>query len=176
MAPGLHPHRLSGDTTVCSYCGCEAITVIGRLMAEHSEIVTATGALRRATTAHDAAGAARHAETLAALVRSHTAAEERGLFTELRRDPGFATHIDGLCHEHEEIGAGLDRIRAGDLSGVEALEHLLRRHIDREDNGIFPAAAVSLDGPAWERVVRDTGDADADTAGTASRGRIAGSG
>jgi hemerythrin-like domain-containing protein len=154
---------------MCSYCGCDAITVIGRLMADHSEIVTAVGALRRAVTADDAAAAGRRAEALASLVHTHTDAEERGLFTELRRDPGFATHIESLCHEHEEIGAGLDRIRAGDLAGIADLEHLLRRHIDREDNGIFPAAAVGLDGPAWERVVRDTADADADADAGAPR-------
>jgi len=147
---------------MCSYCGCDAITVIGRLMDEHTEIINLSGDLRRAATADNAPGITRYVNALDSLIRSHTTAEERGLFAELRREPGFATHVESLCHEHEEIDARLDRIRAGDLSGVDALEHLLRRHIDREDNGIFPAAAVSLDGPAWERVVRDTGDADAE--------------
>ena len=41
----------------------------------------------------------------------------------------------------------------GDLTRMVALETLLRRHIDKEENGLFPAAAIALDGPAWERVV-----------------------
>ena len=35
------------------------------------------------------------------------------------------------------------------------LEDILRRHIDKEENGLFPAAVIALDGPAWERVVSD---------------------
>ena len=33
---------------MCSYCGCDSITVIGRFMNEHVEIVNACGQLRRA--------------------------------------------------------------------------------------------------------------------------------
>ncbi len=29
---------------------------------------------------------------------------------------------------------------------------LLDAHIAREENGVFPAAATALDGPAWDRV------------------------
>jgi hemerythrin-like domain-containing protein len=28
----------------------------------------------------------------------------------------------------------------------------LRRHIDREENGLFPAAVIALDGAAWDRL------------------------
>ena len=33
---------------MCSYCGCQDLTVIGRLTAEHVGIIEATGDLRRA--------------------------------------------------------------------------------------------------------------------------------
>ncbi|MDQ1289210.1 MAG: hypothetical protein QG622_2776 [Actinomycetota bacterium] len=33
---------------MCSYCGCQAITVAGRFTAEHEEIINATGRLREA--------------------------------------------------------------------------------------------------------------------------------
>ena len=33
---------------MCSYCGCDSIEVIGRFMAEHVEIINATGELRAA--------------------------------------------------------------------------------------------------------------------------------
>jgi hemerythrin-like domain-containing protein len=141
---------------VCSYCGCESITVIGRFMSEHEQIVNACGALRRAAVTGDGAAAAGHATELATLLDGHTAAEEQGLFSELRLEPEFTEHVDRLCAEHGEIGARLGRILGGDLTGIDALHDLLRRHIDREDNALFPAAAIALDGPAWERVTERT--------------------
>lgn len=141
---------------MCSYCGCESITVIGRFMAEHADIVTECGAVRRAVQAGDRALAAEHAGRLATMLHEHTTAEEVGLFAEMRLDPVFTDHVDALCSEHRDIGAGLRRVVEGDLSVLDAFEELLRRHIDREDNGLFPAAAVALDGPAWERVVDRT--------------------
>jgi hemerythrin-like domain-containing protein len=128
--------------------------MIGRLSTEHVAIINATGALRRA--AHDRDGDATTTSTavdeLAALLDPHTTGEERGLFTELRLDPEFAAHVDALCAEHREIDARLARVASGDHSDVDGLENLLRRHIDKEENGIFPAAAVALDGAAWDRI------------------------
>jgi hypothetical protein len=125
--------------------------MIGRLSTEHVEIINATGALRRA--AHDRDGDATTAvDELAALLDPHTTGEEKGLFTELRLDPEFAAHVDALCAEHREIDARLARVASGDHAEVDALENLLRRHIDKEENGIFPAAAVALDGAAWDRI------------------------
>ena len=46
-----------------------------------------------------------------------------------------------------------DAVKAGDFGGYKAFEDRLRVHMDREDNGLFPAAAVSLDGPSWDRIM-----------------------
>lgn len=138
---------------MCSYCGCRATTVIGRLSDQHDAIVDAVGAMRRTAASGDGAQTRVRVAVLAELLERHTADEERGLFAELRTDPEFATHVDALCREHEEIAALLAAVAGGDLDRVEPLERLLRRHIDREDNGLFPAAVIALDGPAWERVV-----------------------
>ena len=35
-------------------------------------------------------------------------------------------------------------------------ENELRDHIDKEDNGLFPAAAIALDGPQWIEVHEST--------------------
>lgn len=142
---------------MCSYCGCRSITVIGRFSAEHDEIVNLCGALRRTTTGTEPASAAAVAEAAAKLraaLDPHTGSEERGLFTELRADPEFTEHVDALCAEHHDLHELLDRIAAGDLEVLARFETMLRRHIDREENGLFPAAAIALDGPAWERVTR----------------------
>jgi hemerythrin-like domain-containing protein len=137
---------------MCSYCGCRDLTVIGRFSAEHDEIVNVAGELRRAAERQDIAAAREHAHALGHLLHPHTEAEERTLFAELREDPEFTEHIDRLHGEHAAIDAALALIEAGDLTGVPAFVHLLRRHIDHEENGLFPAAAIALDGPAWERV------------------------
>lgn len=138
---------------MCSYCGCRANTVIARYSAEHDDIVNAMGVLRRAASAGDPAGAGASARDLAGLLDPHTASEERSLFAELRLDAEFTEHVDGLCAEHREIDAALARVVDGDLAAVGTLEHILCRHIDKEENGLFPAAVIALDGAAWERVV-----------------------
>lgn len=137
---------------MCSYCGCRALPMIGRLSTEHVAIINATGALRRVALDGDGAAAAIAVEELAALLDPHTRGEEQGLFAELRLDEDFAGHVEALCAEHREIDARLAKVAAGDHAEVQELENLLRRHIDKEENGIFPAAAVALDGAAWDRI------------------------
>lgn len=138
---------------MCSYCGCRANTVIARYSAEHDEIVNAMGILRRTASAGDRDGARVAVGDLAGLLEPHTSSEERSLFAELRRDAEFTAHVDGLCAEHREIDSTLARVVEGDLAAAGMLEDILRRHIDKEENGLFPAAVIALDGPAWERVV-----------------------
>ena len=139
---------------MCSYCGCRANTVIARYSAEHDEIINAMGILRRAARAGDGEGTGIAARDLVALLDPHTAREERSLFAELRLAAEFTEHVDGLCAEHRENDVALARVTAGDRAAVAVLEDILRRHIDKEENGLFPAAVIALDGPAWERVVR----------------------
>ena len=127
--------------------------MIARYSAEHDEIVNAMGILRRTASAGDRDGARVAVGDLAGLLEPHTSSEERSLFAELRRDAEFTAHVDGLCAEHREIDAILARVVEGDLAAAGMLEDILRRHIDKEENGLFPAAVIALDGPAWERVV-----------------------
>lgn len=137
---------------MCSYCGCLAIAMIARLTDEHTAIVNSAGLLRRAAAEGDESAAATAAKALESLLHPHTATEERALFAELRRDSEFTAHVDALCAEHHTIDDLLTQVLRGDLGEVEALARLLRRHIDKEENGVFPAAAIALDGAAWDRV------------------------
>jgi hemerythrin-like domain-containing protein len=137
---------------VCSYCGCQAIEIIGRFTAEHEDIVNALGDLRRSLASGDEAAIGARATTLAGLLDPHTASEERSLFTELRLDDEFTDEVDQLCGEHHGLGEQLAAIAAGRHDVMADFEVALRRHIDREENGLFPAAAIALDGEAWERV------------------------
>ncbi len=136
---------------MCSYCGCESIGVVGRFMAEHVEIVNACGDLRRAC-ADPAVDLTPQAERLHGLLRPHTRAEEVGIFTVLAEDAEFADHVSSLCAEHESLEELLGRIAAGQREVMPVFERALRTHIDREENGLFPAAAIAFAGPEWERV------------------------
>jgi hemerythrin-like domain-containing protein len=137
---------------MCTYCGCESIDVIGRFMAEHIEIVNASGVLRRACSSGDAGSVAEAVEDLQRLLHPHTAAEEAGLLRVLGEDDEFTEHVRDLCAEHADLDAALARIREGELTSSCEFARALRSHIDREENGVFPAAAVAFAGPEWGRV------------------------
>jgi hemerythrin-like domain-containing protein len=141
---------------MCSYCGCDQLDVIGRFMAEHGEIVNAAGALRVAARSGDLLAVRQAAEAVAGLLHPHTHAEEVGLFAVMREQEEYADTVDRLCGEHEDLDRMLDAVRDGDLAGVDAFVDALRHHIDREDNGLFPASAVGLSGADWDRVLEQT--------------------
>ncbi len=146
---------------MCTYCGCHELTFIGRLAAEHDALIEQSGDLRRAGEAGDGPAARRAVEALGALLTPHTREEEAGLFAELSGVEGFAEHVESLCAEHTDLDADLAQIGAGDLGRVDPFLLRLRRHIDREENGLFPAAAIALDADALSRL----GDRDAAGAG-----------
>ena len=66
---------------MCTYCGCESIEVIGRFMAEHTDIVNAAGVLRRAVAFGDHGAVERAADGRLAL------GETVALFWHCLRDP-----------------------------------------------------------------------------------------
>nr|WP_299037961.1 hemerythrin domain-containing protein [uncultured Pseudokineococcus sp.] len=140
---------------MCSYCGCRDVVLIGQLTAEHEAVVNAGGLLQRAVAAGETHRAVRLLEELESLLHPHTALEERGLFAELRQDEVFTEHVDRLCGEHRDLDERLAVCRGGDWSGLEALLFALREHIEKEENGLFPAALTSLDGDQWERLHED---------------------
>lgn len=137
---------------MCSYCGCDSIEVIGRFMAEHVEIINATGILRAAVHAGDLTALAAAREAVAGLLWPHTVAEETGLFTVMARDEVYADHIATLCGEHKTLDTLLGELTPGDAAAMARFENALRDHIDKEDNGLFPAAAIALNGQDWVEV------------------------
>lgn len=137
---------------MCTYCGCESITVVGRFMAEHVDCINALGELRRAVESGESARVSECTSALAAVLDPHTRAEEVGLFAVMARQEEFTEHVRGLCAEHSTLDALLARVAGGELGAFAALSEGLREHINREENGLFPAAAIALDGPAWDEV------------------------
>jgi len=137
---------------MCGYCGCDSIEVIGRFMAEHVEIINATGELRTVVQSGDQDAVASARAVVAGMLWPHTVAEEAGLFRVMAQDEVYAGHIATLCHEHETLADLLAAVTAGDPAAMTRFEDALRDHIDKEDNGLFPAAAIALDGPQWVEV------------------------
>jgi hypothetical protein len=137
---------------MCSYCGCDSIEVIGRFMAEHEEIINATGKLRAAVATDDVASLMSARAVVAGLLWPHTEAEEAGLFRVMARDEVYAAHIATLCGEHEALATLLADLSPGDTRSMARFENVLRDHIEKEDNGLFPAAAIALGGAEWVEV------------------------
>ncbi|MEQ4305277.1 hemerythrin domain-containing protein [Plantactinospora sp. B6F1] len=138
---------------MCNYCGCREFPVIGRLTAEHEAIANAAGSLRTAITSGTDDPLVR-LDALLALLTPHTDTEEAGLFVELRAEGSLTEAVDKLCDEHDDIHGVLGAVdrAAPDWPAVLAALTRLHRHIDNEEHGLFPAAAIALPIPAWDRL------------------------
>jgi hemerythrin-like domain-containing protein len=90
------------------------------------------------------------------ILAPHTVVEEDGLFPEMADD--FPDHIAVLCSEHREIekvlGAAADGLPDDPTWPDQLMKvlHLLREHILKEQDGVFPAALAALDSDQWERI------------------------
>ena len=139
---------------MCSYCGCRNIPMIAMLNAEHDAIVNSSYALEIAFRDQDAASARTAGKELAELLHPHTRREQVGLFAEMKQDELFTEHVASLCAEHAELDSELEAIEAGDLASIPKMLTLLNNHIDREENGLFPAALAYLDDTQWDTIHR----------------------
>ena len=71
---------------------------------------------------------------------------------ETKKSPVQCKPGDRGASERESL-ARCGHVHAGEAIGLErTFERALRAHIDKEDNSIFPAAAVGLDGADWLEV------------------------
>lgn len=152
---------------MCEYCGCQSITAIGILTREHDAVVDLIGEVRGAYRDGDAAAMIEGARRIAALLEPHTAVEEDGLFPAMADD--YPDQIADLREEHRgieavlretvhvfghELGHEAGRVPAGpgwQQRLLGALD-LLRRHILKEQDGVFPAALAELSTAQWESV------------------------
>ncbi|GAB2478404.1 hypothetical protein GCM10027030_10830 [Luteococcus sediminum] len=163
VRPVFHGKRRGNRRSVgamCEYCGCRSIELIGRFTEEHYSVIDRLGDLGRAVATGDLDTVGHAGVELANLLWPHTKAEEAGLFHEMRKDEDFTETIDSLCGEHASLDDQLERVLDGNLEEYPAFEKALRNHIDHEENGLFPAAAVSIDGDTWETINQLTHDYD----------------
>ena len=93
---------------------------------------------------------------IATVLGPHTEVEEHGLFPALAAD--FPEHVEALRGEHRRVEAVLAAAAGGTPADprwpAELLETLemLREHILKEQDGVFPAALANLSTEDWEAV------------------------
>jgi hemerythrin-like domain-containing protein len=142
---------------VCEYCGCQSLASIDELTREHDEVVRLISHLRPAHQDGDVARMARTAREIATVLGPHTQVEEHGLFPAMAGD--FPEQIAALEAEHRRIEAVLVEAADGGTPPdplwpdrlLEAMA-MLRDHILKEQDGVFPAALANLSTEEWEAV------------------------
>lgn len=139
---------------MCEYCGCQALATIDELTREHDLAINLIAQARSAYAGADTAQLADLARQIAAVLGPHTEVEEQGLFPALAHD--FPEHVASLTAEHRRVEAALGEAAAGTPTDpawptrlTEALA-LLREHIFKEQDGVFPAALATLGTADWE--------------------------
>ena len=141
---------------MCDYCGCQAIDAIAELTAEHDVVVNISGELLRALKAGDRQTAAEKSREISTVLSAHTAVEERALFPAMRED--YGEHVDALRQDHRLIEAVLAESAEGTPTGsdwpdrVAHALRVLREHILKEEDGVFPAALTVLSPNQWDAV------------------------
>jgi len=139
---------------VCEYCGCQALAPISELTREHDMVLSLVREVRVARDEGDGPRMAELASRIAAVLGPHTEVEERGLFPALAAD--FPDQIAILEAEHRQIAAVLGEASPGlpeDPAWPDRLTAalaILRTHIHKEQDGVFPAALASLRTADWE--------------------------
>ena len=138
---------------MCEYCGCQALRTIEELTREHDHVVALVGRVRAARELGDTEGMAEAARQISAVLAPHTEVEEHGLFPALADE--FPDHIQDLETEHRAIEAVLadaDRASTDPSWQARLLDALdmLREHILKEQDGVFPAALSRLATKDWE--------------------------
>ncbi|GGZ87999.1 hemerythrin domain-containing protein [Streptomyces echinoruber] len=141
---------------MCEYCGCQAVRTIDELTQEHEWVVRLISHVRDARRDGAIARMAGLAREIAAVLHPHTRVEEHGLFPAMSEE--FPEKIAALEDEHRRIEAVLAEADGAFLTDpswpdrlIDAL-NLLREHILKEQDGVFPAALALLDTEQWEAV------------------------
>jgi Hemerythrin HHE cation binding domain len=143
---------------MCQNCGCLANTMIAGLTREHDAVVGLIRTVGEQVVAGDMRGVAATCGAMSALLAPHVIVEEEGLFPELFRE--FPGRMEALTLEHRQVERVLEEAAYGvpaDLLWPERLREglgILRENILKEQDGVFPAAIISLDADQWETVER----------------------
>lgn len=144
---------------MCEYCGCQSIAAIGDLTREHDAVVDLIGEVRSAHRDGETEAMVAGVRRIAQLLGPHTVVEEAGLFPAMAAD--YPDQIADLSAEHRRIEAVLAEVASADGTTpsvpewtqrlMDALD-VLRHHILKEQDGVFPAALAELSTAQWEAI------------------------
>ncbi|MFE6287742.1 hemerythrin domain-containing protein [Streptomyces sp. NPDC057877] len=141
---------------MCEYCGCQSLTTIDELTQEHDTVVRLIAHVRDAYRDGRIARMAELARQITVVLTPHTQVEEGGLFPAMAAE--FPEQIAALEAEHRRIESVLAEAEGSFLADatwpgrlMDTLA-LLREHILKEQDGVFPAALATLDPDQWEAV------------------------
>lgn len=144
---------------MCNYCGCRELEAIAQLTAEHEKILNLNGEIRRAVVSADHVVATGLLGRLYDVLDIHDAVEELALYPAMARFREFTDKVGTLFDEHDELDQVVQAaLTAAERTGPSSADwaavltalQMLTEHIDHEEHGVFPAAAVSLDPADWE--------------------------
>lgn len=139
---------------MCHYCGCRQVPLIRDYIAEHEAITTLGMRMTKLLGRGDADAAQRLVPELAELLSRHWQGEEEGVFVAMAAaDEQYADYIAPLVAEHRDLAtflAGADLTLPDDAARFAAEVVALADHIEREEDGLFPATLVTLDGADWD--------------------------
>lgn len=143
---------------MCEYCGCQALTPIAELTAEHDAVVALIGQASVGLRDLGLAAAVPYLEQIVDLLKVHTLVEESGLFPALAGE--FGSHVGRLVEDHRSIEEAFRAVVACnevtnpvvERTLVDAL-YRLREHILAEQDGAFPAALAILSPQQWDHIV-----------------------
>ncbi len=141
---------------MCEYCGCQTLSPIEELTREHERVLALIADVRVADRGADIQRLARLARQIAAVLDPHTHVEEQGLFPALATD--FPEQMALLEAEHRQIEAVLGEaadaipVDPGWPGRLEDVLDVLREHILKEQDGVFPAALATLRAADWDSV------------------------
>lgn len=147
---------------MCNYCGCRALEPIATLTQEHVQILGLSADIRRAVGRGDHAVAAGLLGALNDVLEVHDAVEELSLYPAMARFAELSEKVGTLFDEHDDVdrvvqaaltAANVTGPASADWADVMRALEMLAEHIDHEEHGVFPAAAVSLDPADWEHAV-----------------------
>lgn len=138
---------------MCDWCGCDKIRTVAELTEEHDQVISLIGDVLKAISSNEIDVVAEVVRHMIDILAPHTEVEEDGLF------PAMAEHFPGnvarLVDEHRHIETVLNEALNGtpsDPSWPKRLSDiltLLRLHIIREENDLFPSAQQFLDPEQW---------------------------
>lgn len=141
---------------MCECSGCQNIAAIRELTLEHDAVVNEIGEVTRQLRDGHTSAAAEACRRISQILHPHTAVEEQGLFPAMAVE--FPDQVEILHQEHRAVEAVLAECADGVPADpawpnrVRQALDLLRTHILKEQDGVFPATLSVLGNDDWTLV------------------------